>query len=86
MDDNPYKAPAEAERPRKSFPWIWIILCVYVVCAVVAYSFVDYRTAHTKYNDSVGGLVIWSAIFGGILLWLLLRRLFPVQRSNVAPK
>jgi RsiW-degrading membrane proteinase PrsW (M82 family) len=86
MPENPYQPSLEAGPPGKPIPWFRVIFGTYVACAIVVYAYFEYRTVNTPYNNATGSTVIWSAIWGGVLLWLLLRWLLPVWNKGVPQK
>ena len=80
MDPNPYAAPqlSKADKPRR-FSWFGPLFFLYVLMAIAAYGYADYRTANTRYNDPVGSAVLWSGMIGGVGVYFALKRLFPVR-------
>jgi len=50
-------------------PQVSLAMMLYVVTAICIFMAVGRVTAHTPYDDPVGGLVLWLLIFGGIGLF-----------------
>jgi hypothetical protein len=73
MEENPYQSPTIlADKPKRPVNWFRVALLPYVAAALATNFLVDYLTAHTRYNDRAGSIVIWGSILGGVALWHIL--------------